>query len=163
MTDSNEFIENFLEHRSIYDPVKAREYYLRTRKLKGRIGVQKDAQAKAYETHVVGNAQKKLNSDLKGAKVKMNPARRIDAAEQKLIRAKSLAARVKDPVVKADMLAQISAMEKKLRGIKTRIHVHSSKKITHRSKPVLRRKNSVSNVKSVNPTQLDRRSHANRE
>ncbi len=31
-----EFIDDFLQHE--YDPVKAREYYLRTRKLKGRAG-----------------------------------------------------------------------------------------------------------------------------
>jgi hypothetical protein len=38
MTEVEEFIEAFLEHadHSDYDPVKAREYYLRTRKLKGR-------------------------------------------------------------------------------------------------------------------------------
>ena len=33
-TKAEEFLENFLQHK--YDPVKAREYYLRTRKLKGR-------------------------------------------------------------------------------------------------------------------------------
>lgn len=34
MTDVDEFLEEVLQHE--YDPVKAREYYLRTRKLKGR-------------------------------------------------------------------------------------------------------------------------------
>lgn len=36
MSDTGrEFVENFLMHRE-YDPVKAHEYYMRTRKLKGR-------------------------------------------------------------------------------------------------------------------------------
>lgn len=34
MTRAQEFLDNFLAHA--YDPVKAREYYLRTRQLKGR-------------------------------------------------------------------------------------------------------------------------------
>lgn len=119
MTNVIEFVDNFLEHE--YDPVKARQYYLRTRKLKGRAGVAKDANAKAYETGVVDAAQKQLSSDLKkNPKVKTNTKRRIDAAEQKLIRAKSLAQRVKDPVVRADMFAQIAATEKKLKSVKTK-------------------------------------------
>ncbi len=35
MRDVNTFLEDYLQHAE-YDPVKAREYYLRTRKLKGR-------------------------------------------------------------------------------------------------------------------------------
>ena len=38
MPDVHEYIENFLAHSGdrVYDPAKAREYYLRTRELKGR-------------------------------------------------------------------------------------------------------------------------------
>lgn len=36
MNRVEQVIEDFLAHRSEYDPAKAREYYLRTRKLKGR-------------------------------------------------------------------------------------------------------------------------------
>lgn len=40
MKNESEFVEDFLAHYAsqYYDPVKAREYYLRTRKLKGRSG-----------------------------------------------------------------------------------------------------------------------------
>lgn len=116
--------DDFLAH--VYDPVKAREYYLRTRKLKGR-----GDGTTEYEKKNVSDAQTKLNSDLKKSTVKMNPKRRIDAAEQKLIRAKSLAERIKDPTVKADMLARIAAMEKKLHVVK-RKHRHRSTSTHHK-------------------------------
>ena len=38
MTDTGQFIEDFFEHAVVYDPVYAHDYYLRTRKLKGRLG-----------------------------------------------------------------------------------------------------------------------------
>lgn len=118
MTDVKEFVEKFFKHE--YDPVKAREYYLRTRKLKGR-----GDGTTEYEKRTVGDAQKKLNSDLKKTKVTMNPKRRIDAAEQKLIRARSLASRIKDPAVKADMLARLSGAEKKLKTVQGKHGVKS--------------------------------------
>lgn len=41
MIDVEEFIENVLQHKTEYDPVEAHEYYMRTRKLKGRKPAQK--------------------------------------------------------------------------------------------------------------------------
>lgn len=111
-----DFLSDFLSHG--YDPVKAHEYYMRIRQLKGRAGVQKDKQAKLYETKTIGAARQQVKKDIKGTKVKMNPKRRIDAAEQKLIRAKSIAQRIKDPTVKADFLARIAESQKKLNTVK---------------------------------------------
>lgn len=125
MIDSLAFIENFLAHE--YDPVQAHEYYLRNRKLKGRGSATEKAGAKAYESHQTSDAQKRLNSDLKKAPVKLSKVRRIGAAEQKLIRARSLAMRVKDPTVKADMLARLSVAEKKLRRVKGTIDLINPK------------------------------------
>ncbi len=104
MTDVGEFVENFLQHE--YDPVKAREYYLRTRELKGR-------QKKASDVVVSKLAPVKALPGVK--KVKINPLRRISASEQKLIRAKSLANKVKDPKAKASLLKRLSETEKKLK------------------------------------------------
>lgn len=133
MTDANTFVENFLKHD--YDPVKAHAYYLRTRELKGRASAAEKAGAKSYQQHQVGDAQKKLNADLKKAgPVKLSKVRRIGAAEQKLIRARSLAMRVKDPQVRADMIARVSAAEKKLRKIKGTIDLIHPKKAVNKAK-----------------------------
>lgn len=128
MTDTTEFIEDFLQHE--YDPVKAHEYYMRTRKLKGRASATEKAGAKAYEQHQTADAQKKLNADIKGKPVVLSKTRRIGAAEQKLIRARSLAMRVKDPQVKADMLARVRTAEAKLRKVKGTIDLIDPKKAT---------------------------------
>lgn len=116
--DANEFMDSFLAHRSLYDPVKAREYYLRTRKLKGLASPSDVAKAKEYEKRENADAQKRLNADLKKTPVSMNKKRRIGAAEQKLIRAKSLANRIKDPDVKADTLKRLALAEKKFNKVK---------------------------------------------
>jgi len=118
--DVDDFIDDFLQHKSEYDPVKAREYYLRTRKLKGRDGASKDKIAGAYERGTVADAQNRLNADLKKTPSKVNRKRRIGEAEQKLIRAKSLASRIKDPTIRADRLADIAKMQKKLTAVKSR-------------------------------------------
>lgn len=118
MSKHDAFLEDFLEHK--YDPIKAREYYLRTRKLKGRATAKDRAKAKEYVTRTTADAQSKLSADVKKNGVKKNPARRIGAAEQKLIRARSLAERIKDPVLKAEMLAKISAAEKKVGAVKAK-------------------------------------------
>lgn len=141
MTDVSEFIEGVLEHRGAYDPVAAREYYLRTRKLKGKEAGGTDGPATEYEKRQIGSAQKQLNADLKkNPKVKMNRKRRIGAAEQKLIRAKSLANRIKDPMVKRDALARLASADKKLKNIKN----NTQGLKTGVPKPVLR--GSVSSV-----------------
>lgn len=127
--NASEFIGEFLQHD--YDPVKAHEYYMRVRKLKGRAGVQKDAKAKAYETHVVGDAQKRLNTDLKTSP-KIKATRRISKAEQRLIRARALVMRIKDPQVKADMMARLVAAERKLKAIEKKHGITPKKKHTSR-------------------------------
>lgn len=128
MTLSREFVEEFLQHK--YDPVKAREYYLRTRKLKGKVSASDAEKAKEYETRTTADAQNRLNADLKKMTVKKNPARRIGEAEQKLIRAKSLATRIKDPVLRADMQAKIAESEKKLSKVKAAIPSPAKKAAT---------------------------------
>lgn len=106
MTEVDTFVEDFLSHR--YDPVKAHEYYLLNRKLKGRKAADAD-----FEKMNKNDAQKTLNADLKKSP-KVKPTRRIDAAEQKLIRARALASRIQDPAVKARVLARVVAAEHKL-------------------------------------------------
>lgn len=170
MTDVNEFVDNFLAHE--YDPVKAREYYLRTRQLKGRkkasakpinprskvgyngkplkkLGTRMEedetpdvspsgAKLKDYNGKGLGRATYADGSVYDAAKgwttkYKANIAnidktdkantpvkRRIGAAEQKLIRAKSLAMKVKDPKRKAVLLQRLSATERKLKAVSAR-------------------------------------------
>lgn len=179
MTDTNEFIENFLAHD--YDPVKAREYYLRTRKLKGRkpgtainprskvgyngkplkpIGKRMEedetpdvspsgakltdydggglgkawyADGTVYDARVgwknygkgVDSTRARNNT---ASKTNSNPRRRIGNAEQKLIRAKTLANRVKDPKAKAALFKRLAATEKKLKAAQTRHAVPPARK-----------------------------------
>lgn len=75
MIDVDEFIEDFLEHA--YNPAKRREYYLRTRKLKGR-------KSASSESRVI-NAEKKIARARAAAK-KLPPSRR-KAVLKKLIAA----------------------------------------------------------------------------
>lgn len=161
-----------------YDPVKAREYYLRTRKLKGRkvgsaakpinpqsrIGyngkplkklgsrmeedetpntspsgaklVDYDGKGLGKATYSDGSVydaavgwkqggraavtSAKAANNAQRAKSGMNPRRRIGQAEQKLIRAKTLANRVKDPVTKAALLNRLAATERKLKSVKAK-------------------------------------------
>lgn len=123
MTDTDEFVETFLSHR--YDAVKAHQYYIENRKLKGR----KAADAE-YEKMNSDDAKKTLSADLKKTP-KVKATRRIDAAEQKLIRARSLASRIQDPAVKARVLARVVAAEGKLKklqgkhGVPAKAPVHT--------------------------------------
>lgn len=112
MTVLEEFVEEFLSHE--YDPVKAHEYYMKNRNLKGR----KAADAE-FEKMNVADAQKTLDKDLK-KNPKVKPTRRIDEAEKKVIRARALASRIQDPAVKAKVLARVVAAEKKLKAIQTK-------------------------------------------
>lgn len=65
MIDTQELIDNFLEHAGAryYDPVKAREYYLKTRELKGRqsgsaLKSETKKQAWAYSKAQITDAKK---------------------------------------------------------------------------------------------------------
>lgn len=118
MMDIDRFVDDFLQHRSTYDPVKAREYYLRTRKLKGKASKADQEKAAEYEDYQKTDAELRVNKGLAGKKVVLNKKRRIGAAEQKLIRAKSIAKQIKDPLVRADALKKVASAEKKLNSVK---------------------------------------------
>lgn len=158
MTTVDKFIEDFLQHE--YDPVKAREYYLRTRKLKGRKpakarpplnedeippntpsgaklvdfkngvatysdGTQVDntgwvkpkskaeAQAKVDAAQAQNNSNRAKNGLEPRSSIKVK-GRRIGTAEQRLIRARTLASKIKDPAKRRAMIQKISATQAKL-------------------------------------------------
>ncbi len=164
--NADDFIEEFLSHRAEYDPVKAREYYLRTRELKGRkpgspqvnpkskiayngeplkplgqqiledetpelspsgaklvsFGSSKATLGKAVYADGSSYTGRSGWSSPKAKAAKSKPSggdrkRRIGAAEQKLIRAKSNAAKIKDPAKKQKILQRISATELKLKKL----------------------------------------------
>lgn len=158
MTDVDEFIENFfethgedniLEHAEIkrrYDPVKARAYYLRTRKLKGR---RKAAPKRVEEDEVPmnspsgaklvdydgkgpgkatysdgstfdGNGWAKPASKAAGAS-KATRAKRINNAQRKLSQARLRASRIKNARARKLMLSRIAITEKRLKAAKGRI------------------------------------------
>ncbi len=173
MKDPDNFVDHYLMH--LYDPVKAREYYLRTRELKGREAASVDPKSKVTydggpvvikpgtrmeedQTPLVSPSGAKLVdyvgaglgtakyadgsvftssgwTGLPKAPVTSKPItaakkRKIGAAEQKIIRAKTLAKKIKDPVEKRNRLQEISAAEKRLKAI-----LNSSVNVT---RPVLR-------------------------
>lgn len=159
--NAEEFIEDFLAHRAEYDPIKAREYYLRTRELKGREKGNADPDSKMAFTGdpVVIKPGKRMEEDESpmkspsGAKLvdydgkglgkatyadgsvftssgwsrsgksgtkgksSVARARRIGAAEQRIIRAKTAAAKVKDPVAREKMVRRIAVAERKLKTL----------------------------------------------
>lgn len=143
MTTTEEFIENFLEHRSDYDPVKAREYYLRTRKLKGRAkgraaapgkkvrrveedGVPETSPSGAklidYDGRGAGRATYADGSTFDGAGWnstghKLNT--RLQAAQEK-IQAAKVKARKMPPERRKKYLARISELQKALNAAKNK-------------------------------------------
>lgn len=89
--DPDAFIEYFLSHMrdpQPYDPVKAHEYYLRTRQLKGR----------QHQLHVAH-------------------LRHLHAVRGRLIRAKKAAMRIKDPKRRAQVLTRIAAAETQIQKV----------------------------------------------
>lgn len=117
-----------LEHA--YDPVKAREYYLRTRKLKGR----KKAPKRIEEDEVPGKSPtgaRLVDFDGKGSgkaiysdgsvydgngwrSKKGGAAKRVGAARSNISRARELANKVSDPRKKKALLNRLDATEQKL-------------------------------------------------
>lgn len=72
MHNAEDFIESILAHSGTryYDPVKAREYYLRTRELKGRqkgsdLKTDQKRQAWAYSKNEIKEAEKKAQENLR--------------------------------------------------------------------------------------------------
>lgn len=92
MDKASAFIENFLAHYAseYYDPVKAREYYLRTRELKGRqLTTKAEKQAFDYANANITAAEK--NDVVKAAeaqKAALEQIRATATARQAEIRAK---------------------------------------------------------------------------
>jgi hypothetical protein len=95
-----------LQHRSPYDPVKAHEYYVRTRQLKGRRGGQK-AQPSTY-------------------KVDLASGRTVDLSQQQLIEQRAYAAKRVNDIKKS--LAELNTK------LKTAM-VEARKKKTQSAKP----------------------------
>jgi DNA polymerase III delta prime subunit len=84
MDPAEEFIANFLEHKRVYDPVKAREYYLRTRELKGR------RSASALKTESKKERWAYVKDQVKTERTEsMGSAREGNSAQIKALRAKA--------------------------------------------------------------------------
>lgn len=140
MTDVDAFIEDFLSHE--YDPVKAREYYLRTRKLKGRgapgsavlkVTPSKPAPKKIMEDEVPEaspSGAKLIDFDGSGSGRAIysdgtvfdgngwdkttSPKLRLEVARVKLERAKRQVEAIKDPQFKAERVQRLNQLEKQL-------------------------------------------------
>lgn len=153
LDEAAEFVQKFIQHAD-YDPVKAHEYYMQTRQLKGRKPAQADppplpktqagypgkphklgtmleedmspmasprgAKLTAYDSgpHGLGRATY-ADGNVYDAKTGWANNHRINAAESKLIRARTLATKVKDPKAKTQLMNRISAAEEKLKTAKT--------------------------------------------
>lgn len=118
MTHVDDFIEDFLEHK--YDPVKAREYYLRTRKLKGRKTI--DRSGPVFE-----QGKGLVRSRPASAKAEQ----RIIEAEKKLQRARAAASKLPAGKRKA-VLRKLVAAQKKLNKLRkslvtTKVTVRTAK------------------------------------
>jgi len=118
MTDVGEFIDDFLQHD--YDPVKAREYYLRTRKLKGRaVKKVKQLADKAWETDKeysakVNKAAGQLNRDRALAKAARKE--RLAMQQRRIDQARAKARKVKDPKKRGLVERKLDALEKRLKS-----------------------------------------------
>lgn len=126
MDDVNAFVQDFLAHEGtqLYDPVKAREYYLRTRELKGRTSSaglktkrQKEAfaiaksglsEAKKEESKVLGETR---NTETKALREKAS-AQRIEIRDKlKAIMERLTANRKADlEDIAADVESKIAAL-----------------------------------------------------
>lgn len=107
MTDVEQFIDDFLQHD--YDPVKAREYYLRTRKLKGRATKKvKQLADKAWET------DKEYDSKVKKAAGALNRDRAQAKAAQNKNRAQARATRQERLLTQQRRIDQALEKTKKL-------------------------------------------------
>lgn len=132
MTDVGEFIDDILQHD--YDPVKAREYYLRTRKLKGRATKKvKQLADKAWETDKEYNAKVNkaagaLVRDRAKARAAAKVARqeRLVMQQRRLDQAKAKAKKIKDAKKRRSVEGKLNALQGKLKkallpgGIKVR-------------------------------------------
>lgn len=136
MTHVDEFIEDFLQHE--YDPVKARAYYLRTRKLKGRTkGITRVATKKLAKKIMEDEVPEKSPSGAKlidfdgsgsgravysdgtvfdgnGWDKATSPKLRLKVAQIKLDRAKRDLNKIKDPAFKADRAKRLSELQAQL-------------------------------------------------
>lgn len=132
MTVVEEFVEEFLSHE--YDPVKAREYYLRTRKLKGRqaaaVKPTLDPAITSVEANASAGARRSKAKDL---------VDRVDAAQKKLEKARrKLEDEVKNPVNRGTMrlaqtkLLDLEPLQKKINQKKKQAHDNYSKVFGHK-------------------------------
>lgn len=137
MTDVDEFIDNFLEH-AFYDPRKAHEYYMRTRKLVGQNAKSaKKAVGKAYVDSVnrvafgKGGRQEleKLTRDVQASTSDLlnqarklnqgtsigttNRAQRIELQREKLDRARTMAKNL-HPSKRNAIEKKLDAIDRKL-------------------------------------------------
>jgi len=109
-----ELVENVLAHATVYDPQKAREYYLRTRQLKGRRPAASQATiGRAASSHDTGNegknARPKSNAEMRASR-----RRQLEAEKAKLERRiEELKNALESLVRQAKRRAGISASEDK--------------------------------------------------
>lgn len=147
MSQADDFIKEFLQLQHAYDPVYARQYYLRKRKLKGRkpgskkilsedevpskspSGARlvdfngKDGGKATYSDGSVlsvdGWTKPVSNSD---KQTKVSSARRLNNAQLQISRIRSRINSVKDPVRKRDLLRRLSVAERRLSIIKKKLN-----------------------------------------
>lgn len=143
MSDVDEFIEGFLQHNRDPASVKEynRQYYLRTRKLKGRRKTQVQTKPKRVEEDEVPEKSptgaKLVDFDGKGGgratyadgsvfdgngwnSTGASPKLRMNVAQLKLDRAKRQVSKIKDPTFKKQQLQRIVALQKSLNTAKSR-------------------------------------------
>ena len=142
MTNVGEFIEDFLEHE--YDPVKARAYYLRTRKLKGRKpgSVESEkrnaAAARSAQIQKLSQQRKKLAESKEKVTSNKDPRevqRRIAQQRKRLAEAKEKATRIKDPVKRNAIERKLAAFEAKLDRVRNIKNPFGKAKLTGPKNP----------------------------
>lgn len=105
MTEVDEFIGDFLEHKAEYDPRKAHEYYMRTRKLKGKSG-ERVPTKEAFKPKPVRQLQKN----------ETETAQRRQLASEKLRRARAKADGMPEGKKKSRLQRRLDKLEKQLKG-----------------------------------------------
>lgn len=117
MDEAEEFIQSFLNHERIYDPVKAHEYYERTKQLKGKRSTSKLRGKKKKEgwAYVQSRVRDMKKSELKGLGEK-NKVETTQLRETGRSRREELSAKIKLILegISSDVKTQIEALPKGL-------------------------------------------------
>lgn len=160
MTEAEDFVELFLEHAGMTKEERAaynREYYLRTRKLKGPRAKAGDVpQPKKFKSTeprrigaIDGGSNRKVTRPKSAEQLRAEkrrrfqkqdertPARRVAENEQKIMRARQKAKKL-PPEKRNAIEKKLDAAERKLNKLKKKIKNPFSVKKIDRSRPVVR-------------------------